>query len=127
MIKANRKQLDIMLAEMAGLTRTKYKRHHQHGWCYKDSNGDEVDWHPTTHENGIVQLLDMLEDLGVYYEVKWGYHMTGKNLGEGNDGYRVSIWTNGTDHDCIGYHPDLRIAIALCLLRADGKEVEFEE
>jgi hypothetical protein len=147
MIKANRKQLDVMLMEIQGYIvvydevgikaafeeHWDHPRHHiqamlwynpetDHSIAYFDQ-WDEPTQEFTTHENGIVQLLDMLE------EWRRGCPTRDYSISSPDEDYLdFSVNFYDDSYECIyAEHPDLRIAIALCLLRADGREVEFEE
>jgi hypothetical protein len=61
----------------------------------------------------------MLEEFVGDSEVRHWYMAQGKN------GFRCVILDSSKTHEVS--HESLEIAIALCLLRVRGKEVEFEE
>ena len=115
MIKANRKQLDVMLAEIY------FKDAGETDWDKFWTTLKKANWHPTTHENGIVQLNNMLEEWRIKQVKGYVHTMTKDN------GVYCRMMQNGHTVAESHHESDERIAKALCLLRAHGKEVEFEE
>jgi hypothetical protein len=95
--------------------------HHETKWCVLLEGGipDSMDTPFVTDfdpYHNDTQAREALEVLGIYTEMSWGDH----HQGELPDDWRVCIWVNGEDNECVIYNKSLSAAITEALCQATG-------